>query len=223
MNLVDIILVVIFLLIIWEGYARGFVVSVLSLARVAIGIPLCYFFAKNLSEPFYNSAFRDGISSSVTHTIEGSSLEDTINGIREGVSSMPEALRGNVDLSFINNISSDTATKAIMENVVDPVAVIICKIVVFILAIIVFFVVTGIIIALIKGLGKSKHAPFRRTNKFLGAVLGTIKAAIIIFTLAAVGNFFIVYFGSADGGLISQLEASAVIEFINKFNPLLIV
>ena len=221
MNIVDIVLIVMVLLIILHGYFKGFLVSVLSLARYALGIPLCYFLAKNGSEPLYNSLLRDSISASVAQTVEGTGLDGAISGIRESVNGFPEALKNAVDLSFLNNISAANATQGIMQNVVDPVAILIMKIVLFIVIAIIFFVVTGILLALVDKASKKEDAPFKDTNKFLGAALGAVKALIIIIAVAAVGNFLVAHF-AGSGGFIDQLESSAVIGFINKFNPLLL-
>lgn len=221
MNIVDIVLIVVVLLIILHGYFKGFLVSVLSLARYALGIPLCYFLAKNGSEPLYNTLLRDSISASVAQTVDSTGLDGAIAGIRESVNGFPEALKNAVDLSFLNNVSAANAAQGIMQNVVDPVAILITKIVLFIVIAIVFFVVTSIIIALVDKASKKEDASFKDTNKFLGAALGAVKALIIIIAVAAVGNFLVVHF-AGSGGFIDQLESSAVIGFINKFNPLLL-
>lgn len=221
MNIVDIVLIVVVLLIILHGYFKGFLVSVLSLARYALGIPLCYFLAKNGSEPLYNTLLRDSISASVAQTVDSTGLDGAIAGIRESVNGFPEALKNAVDLSFLNNVSAANAAQGIMQNVVDPVAILITKIVLFIVIAIVFFAVTSIIIALVDKASKKEDAPFKDTNKFLGAALGAVKALIIIIAVAAVGNFLVVHF-AGSGGFIDQLESSAVIGFINKFNPLLL-
>lgn len=222
MNVVDIVLIVIVLLIILYGYFKGFLVSVLSLARYAFGIPFCYFLAKNASEPLYNALLRESISTQVAQTVDSTGLDSAVAGIRESVNGFPEALKNAVDLSFLNSISAENATQGIMQNVIDPVAVLIGKIVLFILAAIVFFAVTGILLMLIDKASKKKGAPFKDTNKFLGAVLGAVKAFIIIIAVAAVANFLVVHF-AGSGGFIDQLESSAVIGFINKFNPLLMI
>ena len=221
MNIVDIVLIVLVLLIILHGYFKGFLVSVLSLARYVLGIPLCYFLAKNGSEPLYNALLRESISASVAQTVEGTGLDGAISGIRESVNGFPEALKNAVDLSFLNNISAANATQGIMQNVVDPVAILIMKIVLFIVIAIIFFVVTGILLALVDKASKKEDAPFKDTNKFLGAALGAVKAIVIIIAVAAVANFLVVHF-AGSGGFIDQLESSSVIGFINKFNPLLL-
>ena len=220
MNIVDIVLIVLVLLIILHGYFKGFLVSVLSLARYLLGIPLCYFVAKNASEPLYNALLRESISAQVAQTVESTGLDGAVSGIRESVNGFPEALKNAVDLSFLNNVSAANATQGIMQNVIDPVAILIGKIVLFIVIAIVFFVVTGILLALVDKASNKDDAPFKDTNKFLGAALGAVKALIIIIAVAAVANFLVSNF-AGSGGFIDQLGSSSVIGFINKFNPLL--
>lgn len=220
--MVDIVLIVVVLVIILHGYFKGFLVSVLSLARYALGIPLCYFLAKNGSEPLYNNLLRESISNEVAQTVESMGLDGAVAGIKESVNGFPEALKNMIDLSFLNKVNASNAVQGIMQNVIDPVAVLVLKIVLFIVIAIVFFLLTGILLALVDKASKKDDAPFKDTNKFLGAVLGAVKALIIIIAVSAVANFFVVHFAGSDE-FISQLESSTVIGFINRFNPLLMV
>ena len=222
MNTIDIVLIAVVLIIVIYGYFRGFLIAVLSLARTVLGIPLCYFVAKNCSEPLYNALLRETINAQMAQTVEGTGLDGAIEGIRETVNSLPEAFRNVVDLSFLNNVSAANATQGIMQNVIDPIAILIGKIVLFIVIAIVFFIVTGILLAIIDKASKKDDAPFKNTNKFLGAALGAVKSLIILFAVAAVGNFLVTYF-AGSGAVIDQIDSSAVIGFINKFNPLLMI
>ena len=49
MNFIDLSIIILILLIVWEGYARGFIVSLLSLVRFAVGIPVSFFIADKYS------------------------------------------------------------------------------------------------------------------------------------------------------------------------------
>ena len=222
MNIIDIVLIIVTLAIILHGYFRGFLVSVLSMAKYALGVPLCYFVAKNGSEPLYNALFRESISAQVAQAVENTGLDSTVAGVRESVNNLPEALRNAVDLSFLNNVSAANATQGIMQNVIDPVAILIGKIVIFIVVAIVFFIAATILISIIDKAGKKKDAPFKDTNKFLGAALGAVKALIILIAVSAVGYFLVSNF-AGTGAFVDQLGSSAVISFINKFNPLIMI
>lgn len=222
MNVIDIVLVIVALLLILHGYLKGFLVSVLSFAKYLFGVPLCYYVAKDAAEPLYTALFRETINAQIAASVENTGLDNIVTSVKATVSEFPEALRNSVDLSFLNNISAANASQGIMQNVVDPVALIIIKTVLFVALAVVFLIVTSILISIVDKASKKKDAPFKDTNKFLGAALGAVKAFIILIAVAAIGNFLVTYLGGA-GSFIEQIDSSAVIGFINKFNPLLMI
>lgn len=222
MNVIDIVLVVAAMLLILHGYLKGFLVAILSLARYLLGIPLCYFVAKSCSAPLYYALIQDIVGAQIARGVESTGIDNIVTGVKNTVSEFPEALQNVIDLSFLNNISAANATQGIMQNVVDPVVIVILKIVIFVAVSAVFLILTSILIAAIDKASKKKDAPFKDTNKFLGAALGAVKAFIILIAVAAIGNFLVTYLGGA-GSFIDQIDSSAVIGFINKFNPLLMI
>lgn len=220
MNYVDLFIVVVFLIIVLEGYARGFFVSLLSLIRFAVGIPASFLVADKFSGVVYTNYFREGISANVLSGIEQSGLDTYVASVKDTVNSLPDVLKGSVDLSFLNNASAASAADGIMSNIVDPVMEMVVKAALFVVTLVVFYVVTGIIIFVVKKLGNSKNAPFRKTNKFLGAVFGFVKALIFVFAIAKIGSFLTQNVNAVDNSFLQQVASSGIIEFINKFNPI---
>ena len=218
MNFIDLSIIILILLIVWEGYARGFIVSLLSLVRFAVGIPVSFFIADKYSLALYNSHFRENISSRIFADIESTGISEYIASVKTGV---PEFISGTVDLSFLDNANTAAVADGVMKNIVDPVAETITKVALFVVSIVVFYLITGIILHIVKKMSNSSKAPFKNTNKFLGAVLGLLKALVIVFAVATVGGFITDSFSSGDNIFLKQLESSAVIEFVNKFNPIL--
>lgn len=53
-NYIDIILIVIFASCVAAGYARGFLLSLISFAKYIVGFPLAFYVADTFSLPFYN-------------------------------------------------------------------------------------------------------------------------------------------------------------------------
>lgn len=221
MNIVDIVLLALVLLIILQSYFKGFLISVVSLVRFLVGIPLCYAGAKNFAEPVYNAVAKNAIASSVSESVQNSGLDSVIKTVKEGVAALPESLRGIVDTSFLNSAGSETAANQIMENIVDPIALVVCKIILFVLFIIVFFILTGIIISIIKSADK-KIEPLKKADRSLGAVLGALKAIVILFAVSAAAGFITKNF-AGSGGFVNELSSSIVIGFLNKFNPLFLI
>lgn len=220
MNYVDLFIVVVFLIIVLEGYARGFFVSLLSLIRFAVGIPASFLVADKFSGVVYTNYFRENISANVLSGIEQSGLDTYVASVKDTVNSLPDVLKGSVDLSFLNNASAASAADGIMSNIVDPVMEMVVKAALFVVTLVVFYVATGIILLVVKKLGNSKNAPFRKTNKFMGAVFGLVKALIFVFAIAKIGSFLTQNVNAVDNSFLQQVASSGIIEFINKFNPI---
>lgn len=223
MNSVDICLFVLFVIIVFEGYARGFVVSLLSLVRFAVGIPVSFIVADKFSSAVYANYFREAISERVLNGIENSGVDSYIESFKASVDSIPEIFRGSVDFSFLDSAGSEAVSQGMMNNIVDPIAEIITKVSLFVVTFVAFYVVTGILLYIVKKLSNSSKAPLRKTNKFLGAVFGMVKAMIFIFAIARIAVFFTENITVSDNAFLQQIASSAIIEFVNKFNPIMFI
>ena len=220
MNSIDLCIIVIFLIIVFEGYARGFIASLLSLVRFAVGIPISFIVADKFSSVVYTDYFKETIRAEVLKGIENSGLDTYVASVKDTVHSLPDVLKGSVDLSFLDTASAASAADGIMSNIVDPVGDMIIKVALFVVTLAVFYILTGIFWFVIKKLSHSSNAPFRKTNKFLGAVFGMLKALILVFAIAKIGSFFTENLKSVDNEFLHQLASSGIIEFVNNFNPI---
>lgn len=183
MNSIDLCIIVIFLIIVFEGYVRGFIASLLSLVRFAVGIPISFIVADKFSSVVYTDYFKETIRAEVLKGIENSGLDTYVASVKDTVHSLPDVLKGSVDLSFLDTASAASAADGIMSNIVDPVGNMIIKVALFVVTLAVFYILTGILLFVIKKLSNSSNAPFRKTNKFLGAVFGMLKALILVLLL----------------------------------------
>ncbi len=220
MNSIDLCIIVIFLIIVFEGYVRGFIASLLSLVRFAVGIPISFIVADKFSSVVYTDYFKETIRAEVLKGIENSGLDTYVASVKDTVHSLPDVLKGSVDLSFLDTASAASAADGIMSNIVDPVGNMIIKVALFVVTLAVFYILTGILLFVIKKLSNSSNAPFRKTNKFLGAVFGMLKALILVFAIAKIGSFFTENLKSVDNEFLHQLASSGIIEFVNNFNPI---
>lgn len=211
MNYIDLALVIILLAAVLGGYLRGFFVSLLSLVRFAAGVPLSFFAADRLSETFYNSCVRERLSTSVALQLEQNGVDAAITSFKEAVASLPQLLQGAADMSFLDNANAAAFTQGIMENIVDPIAVVICEIVIFILTLFIFYVITGIVISVVKKIRKREKAPFRKTDRFIGAVFGLVKGVIAVGALCVIGNYIVEFTQGTGNELVEQLSSSAFI------------
>lgn len=220
MNYVDLFLAALILLMVWAGYARGLVLSLLSLIRLGVSVPLAFFAAKNYSEKIYIDYFRSRISEFVIKKLESGSINEYISSLKDSFAGLPEAIRNTADFFMINDADTLTAAEQIMNYIIDPVAKIVFEILIFILTILIIYVITWIVTILVKKIINGKNSPIKKTDKFLGALLGAVKAAVAVMAISAVG-FYITENISGSGGFVDLLKTSSVMEFINRFNPLL--
>ena len=220
--IIDLILVVIFLATIYSGYARGLVLSLLSFARYLIGFPLAFFVANTYSNDVYNLFVKDAAEKTVSENLSSTvDIDALVSSVQEAVENIPFGLSGIVDLSFLNSLSQSNASVAIVDNVVEPIALAVVKIVLFVLTIAVFCVITWLVAKLIKKLEKIKHMPLKITNRILGAVFGLFKAVILTAALCAVLVFVgDTFFSSSQNEFLNQVNSSKIIEIVNEYSPL---
>lgn len=221
MNYIDIAFIIIIFTTIFAGYSKGFILSLISFARYIIGFPLAFFIADKYNALLYNNVVRSIALQEIQSSISNYTDADAyVNAVRDAVDNLPLGLSGIVDLSFLNNISVSSAAEAITDHFVEPVALVIIKIILFVLTIAVFYVITFVVAVLIKKAEKIKHMPLKKTNKFLGAIFGVFKAAVTAAVLSAVLVFVKdIIFASSQNEFVNQVDSSTIINFINNINP----
>lgn len=219
-NYIDIIIAVIVIIMAIVGYNRGLFVSIINLARSIFGILLCFFASSYLSPIVYESVVKDIAYQTVTDKLNEVANIDVVASITETVNNLPQFMQGVVDLSAINNISSANTVDYVMNTVVQPIASVIIKIIVFVLVFIVFFLLTGIIVSLIQKKNKKDKSALGTTNKLLGALLGIIKAVIVVCALVAVIDFFVPYSNGGENSIFTKAGESVLFNAFNQYNPI---
>lgn len=200
--------------------------SLISFVRFLIGVPLSFAVSNNYAGVIYDNYIKNYAIEKIGNQIEKTADIDTfVNTFKETINDFPFGLANSADFSFLENASSTSLANGIVNNILEPVAIAIIKMVLFVLTLWIFYVITWIIIKVVRVLLSGKNVPLRKTNKFLGAVFGVLKAVVAVFALAAVLDFVKEIGAGADDAfvvkLISQLNSSAILEFVNKFNPIL--
>lgn len=221
-NYIDIILIVIFASCVAAGYARGFLLSLISFAKYIVGFPLAFYVADTFSLPFYNKFVSGAALEKISQGLaDSANIDSFVASVRDAVGELPFGLSGAVDLSFLNGLSNESAANAVLQNIVEPVALVIIKIILFVITLVLFFILVRLISKAIQNIMSKKHAPLKRTNKFLGAVFGVLKGVVSLAVLSAVLVFLRDFLFASSQSFSSQVDSSAVVEFINKINPLL--
>lgn len=221
-NFIDIALIVVFAACIAAGYARGFVLSLISFARLIVSFPLAFYVADTYSGTFYDKYVSSAALEKISQGLaDSANIDSFVSSVRDAVGEIPFGLSGTVDLSFLDGLTNQTAANAVLQNIVEPVAIVIIKIALFVITLVLFNILVLIISKIIKSIMNKEHAPFKHTNKFLGAVFGVLKGVAVLAVLSAVFSFLSDFVFTTSGEFVSQVDSSAVIEFINKINPLM--
>lgn len=223
MNYIDIFFLVLFVLMIISAYQRGFLKSLISFVRFAVVMPISFYVSDKYCLPIYTNYVKDTAFQKITEGIQNSADIDVyVSSIKDSVSDLPFNLGEIVDLSFLDSASTSSFANCILNNIVEPIAIIIIKFLLFVLTLVAFYVITWIIVKAIDGIIKSKRFPFKKADKFLGAVLGVAKAIMAVIAISAIFAFILeINAGNTESQFISQLNSSLILEFVNKYNPIL--
>lgn len=223
MNYVDLTLILFAVISAYVGFRRGFLLSFLAMARTVLGIPVSLWAGKTYSAQIYDSYVRDYIFQQVSDRISDSAaISEITSSLKETVNAFSFLLDGKADLSEINSLTPQTAAVYITDNVIGPIALEIVKIVLIVLTFLIFYVITGIIISLIKKIREKKKMPLHFTNSVLGCIFGLAKAVVIIFAISAVAEFT-VDIQYEDNAFIRQLESSVILNFFSDFNSIIAI
>ncbi len=209
------------------GWRRGIAVSITNFIRCSFGFFLCFYLSSNFSQIVYDNYVRQKCLDTINEKIVVSNnIDETINNLNNFVNGLPEYISSSLNIKNID-ISSTALSESILNNVFEPIIMVIIKVVIFISAFILFFGATGIIIAVIRRHNKKteekngKRSPLKTADKTFGMIFGVIKAFIIILAVSAV----LMYFADMDeimfkeSKFLQEAEHSVLIKYITEINP----
>lgn len=217
MNYIDLAVIITIVLMVTNGFSKGFIVSLLSMLRFIIGIPLAFFVSNMYYKQFYDSFLKEFAYSIVSKRLtQSNSLESIISDIEELTQSLPEIFSSQINLTSVMSI--EDISRKITDTVVEPITLVVLKIVIFTVVFIAFYAVTGILISMLAKLQAKKHMPLKHTNALLGGIFGLVKAGAFIFAVASVFRCIIAVI-PADSGFVNAVNSSLAIEFVGSNNP----
>jgi uncharacterized membrane protein required for colicin V production len=185
---IDILLIVIFGLLVFRGWWRGFMKSVLSLGRLILSLVITIVFgasfaawidAKFVNPPVFEAVFKkfSDVAAEVTASAEG--------GIDALVEKIPEAFRGYLDLETIDPAAEiNSLVEQWSHTVADGISKVIATVIGYILLFVLSFIVLTIVIFIV---GKLAKLPAIKTvDKLLGLVVGIFSGAIAVIIVSVI-------------------------------------
>lgn len=193
--LVDIVLIVVSVMIILKGIKRGFISSVLGLVAWLAAALCVVKFSTPIAEWIYIEFLRESTIRKVSETLQSDyafgTAQSQFSSFAETISSLLKAstklIGTDTSQSVLNFDPSGMTLEQVSRNITDSyLASLVIQICKWFISFVGFFVLLSlfnIVGNLISKLIKS--TPFKNVDKLLGAVAGTLKAAvmIIIFSL----------------------------------------
>ena len=221
MNLVDLSLIVLIALTVFVGIKRGLLISLLSALRFIVSIPLSFFVGNNYNEIIYINYIRQYVLKYVDDKLSQSNeINDFVQNLKSITSTFSFLFKDKSLIKSINLVNTNTASVYITDNILCPIVQEIIKILLILLTFILFYVITGIILSLAIKIRKKKKLPLHKTNSFFGGVFGLVKSGAYVLVLSSISKFILDII-TVQNNFVTQLKGSVIIDFINKFNPLI--
>ena len=219
-NYIDVILSAILILYCFTGYKNGLLITILNFIKYAVGFFLSFYLSSNFSQPLYNSLIRPRAEKMIAENIEKGEA-DLSAYVNDKLTSLPEILKGEIDLSALKN-TGDSLQNSVMKLIVDPVLLTVTKILIFAVVLLVFFIIASAIIHAVKKREKKKNSsPLKVTNKILGALIGLLKGLVFVLAITAVLMYIVNLnddFASGNS-FLTEASESTVLHFFDEINP----
>ena len=226
-NYIDVALCALLLMFIIIGYCRGLFVNVVNFIRWALGLFLSFYLSEKLNYLVYSTYVKPRALESINKTIVTSTnLDEVLKNLQDVANELPKFIRNSVDFSTLNVNQSDIAS-AILENYFEGILLTLVKAAIFICVFLLFFLITGIILAIARGSAKRKRAsnggksPLKTTDRILGALLGVLKGAVVVFAVSSILVFVLDLQDETENlsNFMKEVNSSQLLKLIDEINP----
>ncbi len=210
-NFVDWIMLALVIFFVITGIRKGFVRTFLSFAARIVSLVVAYFVADTYADVIYEKFFKETFMNAIESNVGSALTGDVSAQIHTAWSNLPQTLLNIGDKFGLDMLAihgeldgidvGQQMSSVIEESVAGPLAVAVCKIIIFTVASAVISFVLAIIVNL---LCKVVKLPVLKTaDKLLGAGLGLINGLVCVFILS--------FICTIASGLISPSELSDAI------------
>ena len=194
---IDILLIVIFGLLVFRGWWRGFMKSVLSLGRLILSLVITIVFgasfaawidAKFVNPSVFEAVFKkfSDVAAEVTASAEG--------GIDALVEKIPEAFRGYLDLETLDPTAEINAlVEQWSHTVADGISKVIATVIGYILLFVLAFLVLTLVIFIVTRF--AKLPAIKTVDKLLGLVVGLFSGAAVVIFISVILSALLDIFG----------------------------
>ena len=229
MNIFDIIVVAIILLIIVLSAKKGFVASCLDSFSMVISAFVAYVFSPKVADILYDMFIKDLVKTEFRQALDDMSstlsVKDKVAGMIEALPETAVKLAESMGINLNNLVTgiipSNADNEALIETVADTLAynimITLTEIVVFIC----LFIIATLLVRFVSSFfshNLEKLPVVGKVDTLLGAVLGLIKAVVIVFAGSVI--MYIAAQTAEPGSTLEAIKSSQVYMFMDEYNPI---
>lgn len=224
-NYVDIIFAFIIIIVTVFGCKKGLFVTMLNFIRYVFGFSASLFVANSFSQSVYEKYVRPSLIDYVNNNIvKSDNINDTIANFNNSVSSIPRDVRMMFGLENAQIIKTDDLANSIVDNILQPISLIVTKIVLFIAILVVINIIFRFISHRI--IKRKKRSNKSVTKKFvyfvdcaMGGVFGLVKAVLLLFLIISIISIIITNAPQELTGIIKEADESYIYNLLIDYNP----
>lgn len=227
-NYADVAIVGIMILTLIIGYSRGIIITIINFIRYCVGLFLCMFVSNQYTQIFYNTFIKQKIISTLNeNVVTSSNVDEIINNLANAVDNLPEFIKNNIDLSSLSINANNDLSVSITENLFEPVALVIVKVLLFLLTFVVFFGLTSIILFSVRRRSrlkeKNKKSSLKKIDKIFGGLFGCCKGALIVCVLVSLFAVLFEFGLYKDTVIMNEVSNSTLYNYLVDINPFNII
>lgn len=218
MNVALIVVLVILVICIVQGYRQGFIKTVFRLCSFALSLVVAAMvgpvIAKGLAE---DTSFADKLNEGIYEVLELEKLEPDRNQIEQAVLGLP--LPERIQEELVSFANSQTFERLGVQNNGEYIAKTLTIVIVYSACYVFVFLITAMLLAFVANALNlvSKLSLLNSVNRLTGAGVGFLEAVIVISVAMAVITMFS---GTGWGSMIlAQISESDFLSFIYANNP----
>ncbi len=216
-NIIDIIIIALSLLLVVAGYFKGLFLSIVGIMRFVFAVPLSFFVSDNFSQGVYDGFVRSYAVERVGERISSfGSIDEYTNKLSESSSIVSAFIKQGLGSLSLESLTNEKAAAMIVDNLLESALITVIKVCLFVLTMLAFYLITSLIILIIRHFSKKDKTPLKTANRFFGAVFGAVKALMLAVAFSLVAKALLSVDFLSGYKIVKVLDNSLIIDYINN-------
>lgn len=224
--LLDGIVILLFIIFVYDGFKRGVVKSAIDLIGALIALFLSYYMATQFSQIIFDSFIRQNLIESISKALNETSGKDVNTQVEAIFLSLPKYISNTLGFYGVTPHTINTTISSSVGNATEQVLSNISPVVINLIRSVLVSVLFVLLLSLVGVISRALNRAFRlpllkQINEIAGAVFGVLKCVIILLVITLVLRVFIPTLSNVPDILSeSTIDSTYIFKFIYNNNPL---